>query len=100
MYVRKYPLRFCFIFFSLIGCLVFFAINLSLIQIFRSSFLAALAEKQHNYVVELEPIRGSVLDRELRPLAINVPVYSIFANPRSMSAQDKAKAVQDLSGAL
>ena len=100
MYVRKYPLRFCFIFFSLIGCLVFFAINLILIQTFRSSFLAALAEKQHNYVVELEPTRGSVLDRELRPLAINVPVYSIFANPRIMSAQDKAKAVQALSGAL
>jgi cell division protein FtsI/penicillin-binding protein 2 len=69
-------------------------------QIFRSSHLAELAERQHNHMVELEPIRGTIYDRHLRPLALNIPAYSLFANPKLMTAQDKARAIQELSSLL
>ena len=94
---RKYALRFSLITLTLLACLFVFSIKLVLIQVFKSSHLAALAEKQHNYFIELESVRGSIYDRKLKPLAFNVPVYSLFANPRSMSQEDKEEAVTQLS---
>jgi len=96
----RHVLRTCVIFFTLILVLLVFAVKLVLIQVFQSSHLADLAEKQHNHLVELEPIRGSIYDRNLRPLALNIPAYSLFANPRIMSEEDKRKAVKDLSELL
>ncbi|MDP8212680.1 MAG: penicillin-binding transpeptidase domain-containing protein [Candidatus Zapsychrus exili] len=98
MQIRKYVLRFSLIFIFIITCLIAFSIKLVLIQIFKSSHLASLAEQQHNYLVDIEPIRGSIYDSKLRPLAFNVAVYSLFANPKSMKQSDKEQAVQYLSG--
>lgn len=97
MHFRKYPLRFSVVFLIIIGCLAFFSVKLVLIQIFRSEHLAKLASRQHNFFVEIEPIRGSIYDRKMRPLAFNVMVYSLFANPKVMSAKDKQRAVDELS---
>jgi len=97
---RKYALRFSVVTLTLIVCLFIFAIRLILIQVFRSSDLTLLAEKQHDYFVALEPVRGTIYDRNLRPLAFNVPVYSLFANPKSMSRDDKHEAVTKLSPLL
>jgi len=97
---QKNALRFSCVVLTLITCLFVFAVKLILIQIFSSSRLATLAEKQHNYFVELEAVRGTIYDRNLRPLAFNVPVYSLFANPRSMSEDDKREAVAQLSPLL
>lgn len=93
---RRYALRFALVTFSLVACLLAFAIQLILIQVFRSSYLTALAEKQHNYFIELEPVRGTIYDRNIRPMAFNVPVYSIFANPKSMTPDDKREAAARL----
>lgn len=100
MHTQRYVLRFSLVFLGLTACLLAFSIKLILIQVFRSSHLAALAERQHNHLVEIEPVRGTIYDRNLRPLAFNVSAYSIFANPKSMSASDKHKAVQQLSALL
>lgn len=100
MHNRKHDLRFSLVTFTLIGCLLIFAVKLVLIQVFKSSYLASLAEQQHNYFIELEPVRGTIYDRNLRPLAFNVPVYSLFANPKSMSADDKSEAANHLSTLL
>lgn len=78
-------------------CFAVFAFRLILIQIFNSEFLAGLAKKQHNHAIVLEPKRGTIYDRHLRPLAINLPVYSLFANSRSMSDDDRKRAVTILS---
>jgi cell division protein FtsI (penicillin-binding protein 3) len=96
VYFRKYPLRFSVIFITLIGSLSFFSVKLLLIQIFRSDHLAKLASRQHNYFVEIEPVRGGIYDRRMRPLAFNVTVYSLFANPRSMGEEDKRRAIHEL----
>ena len=100
MYLRKNPLRFCLIFLFFISCLFFFSTKLVLIQVFKSSYLEELARKQHNRFIRLEPRRGTIFDRNLRPLAINLPVYSLYAQPRLMKMQDKEEAVSKLSQIL
>ena len=100
MRTQKYPLRFVFVFLFFISFLCFFSFKLVFIQIFHSSHLVALAEKQHNYFLELEPIRGAIYDRHLRPLAMNIQAYSLSANPRAMSLKDKNIALRTLPAAL
>lgn len=100
MHVRKYPLRFSSVFLFLIFCLLVFSGKLIWIQFFRSSHLADLAEKQQQHYVKLEPVRGTIYDRRLRPLALNVSVYSLYANPRRMTPEDKLKCIKQLSALL
>ena len=77
-----------------IGFLIF-------IQIFRADFLSRLALRQHEHSIVLEPRRGTIYDRNMRALAINLPVYSIYANARAMRQQhDEDEAVEKLSGLL
>jgi len=59
--------------------------------------LAGLAKKQHNHLIVLEPKRGTIYDRNMKPLAINLPVYSLYANPKSMSDSDRARAIAVLA---
>lgn len=97
---RRYVLRFSFVFLALILCLLVFVVDLILLQIFHSSHLAGLAAKQQRHTLEIEPVRGTIYDRRMRPLAFNVPVYSLFANPKIMSESDKREAVKHLSSLL
>ncbi|MBF0504703.1 MAG: penicillin-binding protein [Candidatus Omnitrophica bacterium] len=77
-----------------IGFLIF-------IQIFRSAFLSHLAQRQHEHSIILEPKRGTIYDRNWRALAINLPVYSVYANARAMRQQhDIDVAIEKLSGIL
>jgi cell division protein FtsI (penicillin-binding protein 3) len=80
--------------------LLSFVVKLSLIQIFRASYLAEKADKQHNHVVDLEPQRGTIYDRDMRALALNVAAYSLFANPKAMTAAQKGDAVRKVSQVL
>ena len=100
MHTSKNPLRFTLIFLFFISCLLIFCTNLILIQVFKSSYLERLAEKQHNHFIKLEPKRGTIYDRNLRPLALNVAAYSLYAQPKMMKRQDKERAVQELSDLL
>ncbi len=100
MHVRKYSLRFIFVFSSLIVFLIVFAVKLVLIQVFQFSYLSSLADKQHKQLITIEPIRGSIYDRNLRPMAFNVAVYSLFANPKAMTDSDKQQATDILSSVL
>ncbi len=71
-----------------------------MIQVFKSEYLSNLAKKQHSYVLKLEPKRGTIYDRKLRPLALNVAAFSLYASPRTMTEDQKIRAVKVLSGAL
>ncbi len=96
MYIRRNPLRFISVILLILFSLVFFSFRLIWIQIFRSQHLEKLAKRQHNYSVEIDPIRGTIYDRRGRPLALNIAAYSLYANPRQMTDQDKAKALAEL----
>ncbi|MDP2816581.1 MAG: hypothetical protein Q8O19_07880, partial [Rectinemataceae bacterium] len=96
MHIRKYSFRFILVFVILIVFLGIFAVRLVFLQIFGAADLLEKADQQHNLTIELEPVRGGIYDRRGRPFAFNVSVYSLYANPRLMSAQDKKEALQVL----
>lgn len=96
MQIRRHELRFVSVFLFLIACFGIFIVKLILIQVFKSEHLAGLARKQHNQAIELEPVRGTIYDRNLRPLALNIAVHSLYANPRIMSPKDKKLAAEVL----
>jgi len=97
---RRHVPRFSLVFLILIACLGVFVVKLVLIQTFRSGYLTNLAAKQQRHLVELEPLRGTIYDRKMRPIAFNVSVYSLFASPKMMSEADKQVALEHLSGIL
>ncbi len=96
MYIRKKPLRFGAIFLFFIFCLLFFSAKLILIQVFKSSYLEDLASRQHNHFIVLDPKRGTIYDRNLKPLALNLAAYSLYAQPKLMKVADKEKALKEL----
>jgi cell division protein FtsI/penicillin-binding protein 2 len=82
-------------------CYAFFAIaitRLLFIQFFRSHFLAGIANKQHNLYVELEPLRGTIYDTNLRPLAVNISADSLYAVP--VEIKDKERTIKALTSIL
>ncbi len=96
MYIRRHSLRFMSVFLGIIACLVFFSFQLVWIQIFRSEHLERLARRQHNRSIEIPAVRGTIFDRHLRPLAVNVAAYSLYANPRQMDNESKERAIREL----
>lgn len=89
MYIFNYRRRidavFLFFFIFLILCIA----RLFFIQFFRSDYLAALAKRQHNLFVELEPRRGSIYDTNLKPQAVNISLDSLYASPNQIPDKDK-----------
>jgi len=75
---------------------LFFAVKLVLIQVFNSEYLSSRADEQHSHVITLEPKRGTIYDRRMRPFAVNVPAYSLYASPRTMTASQKETVLREL----
>lgn len=100
MYLRKYPFRFAFVFIALFAGFSYSIFFLFYIQIFRADHLASLAQRQHEHSITLDPKRGTIYDRNQRPLASNVTVYSVYANPRALRHHDPANVVSKLSTIL
>lgn len=61
------------------------------IQVKDKSYYEQLAERQHKSKKILNPIRGSIYDRNLKILATNKIKYSFSANPRLLNKNPKAK---------
>ena len=55
--------------------------RLFFIQFFRSDYLTAIAKKQHNQLVELEPRRGTIYDCNFKAQAFNLSMDSLYAVP-------------------
>jgi len=51
------------------------------LQVLRSEWLAAMAERQSQRIVQLVPKRGILYDRKKEEMAISVEVDSVFAQP-------------------
>ena len=93
MFLRKYPLRFAVVSIFLFVGFAYSIGFLIFIQIFRADFLSNLAQRQHEHSIVLEPRRGTIFDRNMRALAINLPVYSIYANARAMRQEHDVEEV-------
>lgn len=88
------------VFLLFLSFLIFCIARLIYIQIFRSDYLAQIAKKQHSLFVELEPRRGTIYDCNLKPQAINVAAYSLYASPADISDKEKTNIISKLSGML
>jgi len=68
------------------------ALRLVQIQIYLREKYAVIAEKQFKYELALTPERGCIYDRRLRPLAMNVPSYTIVAYPNLVKNVEQTAA--------
>src|SRR4029079_14647576 len=77
--------------FTLLLCLIWTGIillKLFYVQVIQHDYYQSRANKQRNGVVSLLPERGPILDRKGRPLAISVPMVSIYGVPEAMKDID------------
>ena len=82
-----------------IAVFLFFIISLSIlvlrllyIQVIKHDFYKKIADEQHTVSLEIAPKRGTIFDRNMRVLAINLHSDSIFANPRVIKNKRKVAA--------
>lgn len=74
------------------------SVRLFVVQIVEAPGYAQLAAAQRHKVIEFPARRGSVLDRDGRPLAISVDLQTVFVDPTLI---DKPRAIAEkLSGVL
>ena len=79
--------------FSLLLCLIWTGViflKLFYVQVVQHEHFMTRAAKQRNGVVPLLPERGAILDRRGKPLAISVPMTSIYAVPEAMGKDPEA----------
>jgi cell division protein FtsI (penicillin-binding protein 3) len=62
-------------------CIVAVLGRLGYLQLFRHSEYLARAMRQQQRIIEITPKRGSIYDRNMDPLAMSIPVDSVFAVP-------------------
>jgi cell division protein FtsI (penicillin-binding protein 3) len=72
--------------------------RLTYLQLIRHSEYMSRAMRQQRRTIEIDPKRGTIYDRNMRPLAMSVPVESAFAIPTEI--KDTTMAARLLSGVL
>jgi len=87
-----------FVFLFFLVSLSILLIRLFYLQGLRHNFYSKIADDQHTVSIELEPRRGTIFDRHMRVLALNLNSDSIFANARDVN--NKKKTARALSQIL
>jgi len=72
--------------------------RLAYLQLARHSDYLARAQRQQQRTIEITPKRGVIYDRNMRTLAMSIPVKSAFAVPAEIA--DEQLAIHLLSGVL
>ena len=72
--------------------------RLAYLQLFRHREYLMRASRQQRRTLDITPKRGAIYDRNMRPLAMSVPVQSAFAIPAEV--KDVPMAARLLSGVL
>ena len=96
MYISNYRRRIDAVFLFFLVFLIFCIARLFFIQFFRSKYLAAIAKKQHNLFIELEPRRGTIYDCNLKAQAVNISVDSLYASPSEIPDKHKDTIIRQL----
>lgn len=70
------------------------------LQILRHDEFSALADKKHDHMDVLEPLRGQILDIRGNPLATSSPAKVVYADPSLIGARypDVARALAPILG--
>ncbi|MEK7868640.1 MAG: penicillin-binding transpeptidase domain-containing protein [Candidatus Omnitrophota bacterium] len=92
------PSRIRKVLYALIIAFALLCVRLVFVQLGAAKSLSNIASNQYRLVVPLLPKRGVIYDRNLKELAININLISIFAEPFKM--KDKGIASQKLASVL
>lgn len=69
------------------------------LQVIKSEELVRLAERQHQRMVPLTPVRGTISDATGAPLAVSIEMDSCFAEPRTIEdVKDTASRLAPILG--
>ena len=96
MYISNYRRRSEAVFLVFFIFLLLCVGRLFFIQFFRSHYLTAIANKQHNQLVQLEPKRGTIYDMHLKAQAFNLSLDSLYAVPNAIKVKDKEFIINKL----
>ena len=77
-----------FVFFLLIFLFTFLFLRLFYLQVISYKKFFRMAYEQHNTVFKVEPRRGTIFDRYMEPLAINLDSPSIYCHPKSVKNKE------------
>jgi hypothetical protein len=66
------------------------SIRLFYIQALTRDRLTNLAKSQYEEVIEIKPLRGIIFDRNLKQLATNVAIYSVYAEAKRIDQKQAA----------
>lgn len=80
--------RFWFANFFVFSLFIIISYQFIQLTIIRRPALLELAQKQHRITVEIPPLRGQILDRKGRELAMNLKVPSVYAVPRLINSTE------------
>ncbi|MCK9431736.1 MAG: penicillin-binding transpeptidase domain-containing protein [Candidatus Omnitrophica bacterium] len=98
MYISNYRRRCKAVFLVFFILLLLCVGRLLFIQFFRANYLTAIARKQHNKLMELEPRRGTIYDCNLKAQAFNMSMDSLYAEPNIIKNKDQV--AEELSAVL
>ncbi|NQT95139.1 MAG: penicillin-binding protein [Candidatus Omnitrophica bacterium] len=93
MHIRRYKFRLGLITLIFIFILTLISFRLVHLQLIRHKRFTKLAHGQHAVKIELEPKRGSILDRNKHPLAQNLRVDSVYAVARDVTQKEETAKI-------
>jgi cell division protein FtsI/penicillin-binding protein 2 len=95
---RPQKLRLAIVFFTYLFILLIIFFRLLYIQVLNCKEYIKLADSQHNLTLKLPAQRGLILDRNLKPFALSLKVFSVYAVPREI--EDKQEVAGKLASLL
>lgn len=81
------------VFLFFLSSLTILLFRLLYLQTARHGFFSKIADEQHIVSIELPPKRGTIFDRNMRVLAVNLSNYSVFANAREVKNKRKTSNI-------
>jgi len=93
LHIRRYKFRLGLITLIFIFILTLISFRLVHLQLIRHKRFTKLAHGQHAVKIELEPKRGSILDRNKHPLAQNLRVDSVYAVARDVTQKEETAKI-------
>lgn len=76
----RHKLFFLFLAFFILSIII----RLGYLQLYKNEFFKTKSNNQLKRIIKLYPNRGSILDRNLKPLALTEPAYQIYAIPNNI----------------
>ena len=73
-----------FFFYCLVALALAFCVRLIYLQVIQHDFFKAKASNQLKRIIKLYPNRGTILDRNLKPLALTEESYQVYAVPEKI----------------